>query len=668
MFVTAIIALIIIVVIYYIFEFRNRPCIPPISAVEIDPEEHIYVHPDYVHGLKDHREFNVQTLYEVIKYGASSNAKKPLFCFRKSSEEPFQHYTYEQVYETIHQIGSGIIDMGLKPTNDTFIGIYGSANVNYVMFLYALWPFSFVSVGLYDSLGKDGVKFIVKHAELQMIFADELVRVKNILEWKEEKSTLKVIVSLIEVTDELKELAKQKQVELITYKSLIERGKQNPHEPVPPTPADIAMIMYTSGSTGEPKGCVITHEGIICSMVGVSVAVDLVSLMGENAPRVLNFMPLAHLFGCGTCIAITYLGGTVGFWQGKVDKLMDDFRDFKPTLLTMVPRLLNKLYDRVMSETRKKGLLARGFVKLAVKAKLAHMRRGNSNPNTIWDYLLFNAIRQRFGGQINRVVSTSAPLSPNVADFCRAAFSCIFIEAYGQTECTVGCWQTLTDMASGEVGVPTPVNYLKLIDVPEKDYYAKNGVGEICLKSPAVFKCYLKDEEKTRETIDEKEWLHTGDVGQWTKHNTLKIIDRKKNMYKLSQGEYIAPEKIEEVYGRSHFISQIYVYGNSFQSFPVAIIALHDEHVKKWAKKANIDETELNHDSEKLKEAVLQDMTERGKKGGLMSYEQVKKIGFIKEPFTIENGLLTPTFKARRYAVEKKYKQTLEDLYKGVEY
>jgi len=228
-----------------------------------------------------------------------------------------------------------------------------------------------------------------------------------------------------------------------------------------------------------------------------------------------------------------YLGGEIGFWQGQVEKLVDDFHDFRPTLLTMVPRLLNKLYDKVRLELRKKGVLGRILFRLAIRSKLALIRRGNFSQNTIWDKIIFNKIRQSFGGQVNRIISSSAPLSPEVCRFSRAAFSCFFVEAYGQTECTLGCSQTVNDTEPGETGIPTSSNYLKLVDVPEKEYYAKDGVGEICLRSKAIFKGYLKDEAKTREAIDEQGWLHTGDIGRWTPYKTMKIVDRKKNMYKV---------------------------------------------------------------------------------------------------------------------------------------
>ncbi|CAF2475915.1 unnamed protein product [Rotaria sp. Silwood2] len=213
---------------------------------------------------------------------------------------------------------------------------------------------------------------------------------------------------------------------------------------------------------------------------------------------------------------------------------MDDFRDFKPTLLTMVPRLLNKLYDKIMIETEKKGLIAQIIMKWAIKSKVNRMERDDFSQNTLWDRLVFSKIRYAFGNRVQVVISSSAPLSAEIANFSRSVFSCQFAEGYGQTECIAGCWQVPGDIRSGETGIPTPVNHIKLIDVPEKDYYAKNHVGEICIRSQAVFRGYLNDEMKTKETIDNEGWLHTGDIGQWTNNGTMKIIDRKNSVIKVS--------------------------------------------------------------------------------------------------------------------------------------
>ncbi|CAF4833041.1 unnamed protein product, partial [Rotaria sp. Silwood1] len=511
---------------------ENHRAVKRKGAVEIDPVEHIYAHPDCTDKLKDFSSIGVQTLYDVIQHGLQAGGNRPQFSYRKSSDEPFQSYTYKDVLQIMQETGSGIASLGLKISNKTFIGIYGSASVNYALTLYSCWPFSLVPIGIYDSLGQDGVRYIIRHAEVKLIVADELTRVHNLIEWKDDTLALKIIITFIEPTSELLKAAEEKNLKLLTYDKLREIGRNNLIDFVPPKVNDTALIMYTSGSTGEPKGCIITHENFITAMFGCAAAIDLESLAINEVPRALNFLPMAHMFGCGTVVAITYLGGEVGFWQGKVDKLLDDFRDFRPTLLSIVPRLLNRLYDKVRSEILKKGLLGRILFRLAIYNKLALIRRGDFSQNTIWDKILFDKIRRQFGGQIRRVVSSSAPLSAEVCQFARAAFSCFLIEAYGQTECVIGCWQTLHDMESGETGIPTIFNHIKLVDVPEKDYYAENGVGEICIRSKAVFSGYLKDEAKTREVIDDQGWLHTGDVGRWTRHKTMTIIDRKKNMYK----------------------------------------------------------------------------------------------------------------------------------------
>ncbi|NWX46425.1 ACSL6 ligase, partial [Steatornis caripensis] len=346
-------------------------------------------------------------------------------------------------------------------------------------------------------------------------------------------------------------------------------------------------------------------------------------------------------------------GGRIGFFQGDIRLLSDDMKALRPTIFPVVPRLLNRMYDKIFSQADTS--LKRWVLEFAAKRKKAEVRNGIIRNDSLWDKLFFNKIQVRN----LRSESKVKELSP---------FLCQVYEGYGQTECTAGCtFTTPGDWTSGHVGAPLPCNLIRLKDVEELNYFASKGEGEICVKGPNVFKGYLKDEEKTTEALDREGWLHTGDIGKWLPNGTLKIIDRKKHIFKLAQGEYIAPEKIENIYIRSDPVAQIYVHGDSLQAFLVGIVVPDSEVMPGWAKKRGFDGTyaELCKNKE-LQQAILEDMVRLGKESGLHSFEQVKAIYIHSDMFSVQNGLLTPTLKAKRPELRDYFKKQIKELYSSI--
>uniref|UniRef100_A0A671MAI9 Arachidonate--CoA ligase n=1 Tax=Sinocyclocheilus anshuiensis TaxID=1608454 RepID=A0A671MAI9_9TELE len=351
----------------------------------------------------------------------------------------------------------------------------------------------------------------------------------------------------------------------------------------------------------------------------------------------------------------------VGFYQGDISLLMDDIKTLKPTFFPVVPRLLNRIYDKILGSVT--SPLKRAFLHYAVRRKQAELSSGVVRNNSMWDRLIFNKIQASLGGNLRFILTASAPISPTVLSFLRATLGCLIFEGYGQTECTAGCTFSMPgDWSAGHVGAPLPCAMVKLTDIPDMNYYAKNGEGEICIRGHSVFRGYLKDEERTGEALDADGWLHTGDVGQWLPNGTLRIVDRKKHIFKLSQGEYIAPEKIENVYTRCVPVLQVFVHGDSLQS---CVSLFPDPEVfVDWAKERGIvgsyEELCQNPD---VKKAVLEDMTAVGKEAGLKSFEQVKDFYLHPEMFSVSNGLLTPTLKSKRVDLRRVFSEQIAQLY-----
>uniref|UniRef100_A0A671L9U1 Long-chain-fatty-acid--CoA ligase n=1 Tax=Sinocyclocheilus anshuiensis TaxID=1608454 RepID=A0A671L9U1_9TELE len=518
----------------------------------------------------------------------------------------------------------------------------------------ACYTYSMVVVPLYDTLGPDAIRYIINRAEISTVICDKAEKAAVLLENIERGDTpgLKTII-LMDVFDA--PLLEEAQKSGVLVRSLRD----------PPGPDDLSIVCFTSGTTGNPKGVMLTHGNIIADFGGFLKVTDKVIFPNQD-DVLISFLPLAHMFERLIEAVVICHGGRIGFFQGDIRLLSDDMKALRPTIFPVVPRLLNRMYDKIFSQANTS--LKRWLLNFAAKRKGLEVKRGVIRCDSVWDKIFFHKIQASLGGRLRMIITGAAPASPTVLDFLRAALGCQVYEAYGQTECTAGCtYTTPGDWTAGHVGAPLPCNLIKLLDVAEKNYFAAKGEGEICVKGPNVFKGYLKDPVRTAETLDADGWLHTGDIGKWLSNGTLKIIDRKKHIFKLAQGEYISPEKIESIYIRSEPVSQLYVHGDSLQSCLVGIIVPDPEVLPSWAQKKGFEGCydELCENKE-LKKAILDDMVRLGKASGLHSFEQVKDIHVHKEMFSIQNGLLTPTLKSKRPELKEYFSRAIEQLYSNI--
>ena len=592
--------------------------------------------------------------------------------------------TYQQVAEERDQLGSGILHLDLcPPTEDGYemMGIFSRNRYEWVLTEQACNAYKLVSVPLYDTLGPEAISFILEQTQMKTVSCgaketDMLIRTKK--EQSERMANFSNIVQFEDVTDEKKSEAQEAGLTLMSLAEVKEVGAGNMKSHREPLPEDLATVMYTSGTTGNPKGVMLTHKNMIADSTGAILAG--VSL-DRNTVH-LSYLPLAHSFERMVLTTVLVCGGRVGFFQGDVKKITEDLGALRPTVFPSVPRLLNRIYDKIHAKFANFGGLKEWLFNTGLDSKKYYLKR-NSLTHRLWDSLVFGKTKANLGlDRCELLITGSAPIAPHVMEFLRCLMGVPVLEGYGQTECSAGA--TVSDpedhASLGHVGVPFACNQVRLQSVQDMGYLVTDkqhgntscfGRGEICIKGENVFKGYYKDPDKTKETLDEDGWLHTGDVGYWDKYGNLRIFDRIKNIFKLSQGEYVAAEKVENTYSESPFVAQIFVYGDSFRSQLVAVVVPDPEHVENFKTTADGKQFEGKEMSQicaddAFKQTVMRDMAKVANKKQLKGFERVHAIHLEPEMW-MPGGLLTPSFKLKRAEAKKQYQDQIDQMYSGLE-
>ncbi|XP_072165679.1 long-chain-fatty-acid--CoA ligase 6-like [Diadema setosum] len=605
---------------------------------------------------------DVHTLNDIFQRGLRLSNNGPCYGWRPKPDAPYRWVTYQHVYERAANFGSGLILDGVTPGQDTLIGLYSQNRIGWSITEQACNRFSFVLVPLYDTLGPDACKFIINQADINTTVCDTEKRAKLLLDQSADMPGLKRIVVMGTISEELMAEAIGKNVKLMQYREVEKMGSQDRQPDVLPKKDDLCTVCYTSGTTGNPKGAMLTHWNVTANVGG------LLTMLHRDAPiqsqTHFSYLPLAHIYERYAQALVLAHGGRIGYSQGDIKLISDDIKALRPSIMPLVPRVMNRMHDRILLRVSEKGKLKSKVFHYAYKKKLALLMRGNTRNDTKWDKV-FRPVREMFGGNISFLTTGSAPTTEEVKNFFRVVLGATLLEGYGQTETTAVVTLGLPgDLSPGHVGSVIPSVEMKLVDVPDMNYFAKDGKGEICSRGSTIFIGYLKDEAKTKETFDEDGWMHSGDIGQWLPNGQLKIIDRKKHIFKLQQGEYVAPEKIETIYQKSEMVAQIFVHGDSLQSFCVAIVVPDEEMLLRHAKAKGLpqDFAQLCKSSA-VKEMILNDIQRVGKTSGLNSFEQAKDIFLCSELFSLENGLLTPTMKSKRPVLKEYFKEQIAAMY-----
>ncbi len=555
-------------------------------------------------------------------------------------------YSTEEYNEKSHQFAMGIMAMGFKKGDKIATVTPNCPEWNFADM--AMSMTGVVHVPIYPTIGEDEYKYILKHAEVKMIIVGDKKLFKKIEPLVNLIDGLDLLYSFDEVEGaknftEILELGKSKQQEL-------EAGLNKIKDSI--LPEDLATLIYTSGTTGVPKGVMLTHENLVSNFVTHS---HMHHLGKEH--HVISFLPLCHVYERSVNYHFQYKGMGV-YYVSNMGQIVSAIKEIKPHMFNSVPRLLEKVYDSFVAKGKELSGIKKSLYFWAIDLAENFEYYKEYSPVMKFkikmaDKLIYSKWRAALGGNITYVVSGGAALQPRIARIFGMA-GMPNIEGYGLTETSPVI--AVNNPAKKEMKIGTVGSVLDNFEVKIADD------GEILCKGPSVMKGYYKAPELTAEVIDENGWFHTGDIGVFLEGKYLKITDRKKEIFKLSGGKYIAPQMIENKLKSSNLIDQVMVIGAN-EKFASALISPNFPLIHDWAAENKIhfeDNKELIEKPEIIekikKEVAIVNKT-------LGSHEQINRIRLVCEEWTPASGELSPTLKLRRNAVAVKYQHLIDDIY-----
>ena len=572
----------------------------------------------------------------------SANYKKPDMFVAKINGK-WTPFSSEQVQETANLLSFGLFQMGLQKGDK--ISIISNNRPEWIMANMGLLQAGGINVPIYPTTNNAELEYILSHAMVKYIFVSDASLFKTLSKLKSKLPALIEIYTFDKVDgakhwSEITELG-----ESALNNNLLEETKQSIKG------EDLATIIYTSGTTANPKGVMLSHRNILSNALAVSLLFEL-----NASHRILSFLPLNHIFETTLAVFYMYSGVSIYFAE-SLEKVGDNIMEVKPHYFTTVPRLLEKIYDKIVAGGGDLKGIKRMLFFWALNLGLRYELDGKNG----WWYelqlkiankIIFNKWRKALGGNVISIISGGAALQPRLAKVFRAAGIPV-MEGYGLTETSPVVSVNNFHPDSICFGTVGPV--IKDVEVKIA------SDGEILVKGPNIMLGYFKDPEATAEAIKD-EWFYTGDIGEFVENKFLKITGRKKEIFKTSGGKFISPQILENDLKESRFIDQVMVVGE-FQKFPAALIVPDYVYVKEWCRRKEIDFT-TNQEMSKNERVIARIAKEIEKVNKKQShYEMIKKFELLSIPWTIEAGELTPKQNIKRTVLLQKHKVLIENIY-----
>jgi len=552
----------------------------------------------------------------------------------------------QEYIDKANKISRGLLNLGVKP-NDKIAVISSTNRTEWNVVDIGILQIGAQNVPIYPTISEEDYEYILNHSEAIYCFASD----KEIID---KLNAIKGNTKLKEVFtfDDIEGEKSWKEVlELgndISNQDEVEAKKKNV------TPEDLATLIYTSGTTGKPKGVMLSHKNLVSNVIDSEKRVPF----EYGKSKSLSFLPVCHVFERMILYLYQYCGVEIYFAE-SIEQMSENLKEIKPNVMTAVPRLYEKVYDKIIAKGTDLSGIKKALFFWAVKIGLKYEPYGANG----WLYekklalarkLIFSKWKEGLGGNLDLMVSGSAALQPRLTRVFAAAEMPI-MEGYGLTETSPVV--SVNDQRNGGFRVGTVGRVIDNVEVKIADD------GEILVKGPNVMQGYYKDQEKTNEVMS-GEYFHTGDIGEICEDGFLKITDRKKEMFKTSGGKYVAPALIENQFKQSRFIEQIMVIGEG-EKMPAALIQPNFEFVEEWAKRHDItfNSEEDIVANQKLRGRIQEEIDYANTKFG--KWEQIKKFELTPEIWTIDDGHLTPTMKMKRKVIKEKYKDLIEKIYRS---